>query len=295
MVATIPTNPYAQTNAAGTFNTSSNGYVQGTAMDDPATRYRLRGGYLSTAETIPMWGGVGIYEDVPGTAGQPQAVVGPKVGRATSISSTIPLLGFTVFDQNYSGVQSPQSPVPLVPSLGTVNYYPLGSLARIAVQCDPALTTLQGGLTNAQVSWDFINQLLVPYTAAYSAVTITGAVWASTAGGRTTFTVGTDLTTVLAAGSNIDVSGVVSTGGTGLGFNGHFIVVSVTSTTIVVTQAAASSPGTYSSGGTVAAGGGALACKILRVSADGNMTVSYDSSTGLATWNRNGACALIQI
>ena len=300
MVATIPFNPYQTNNAAGTFGISWDGLIQGTAQPDPSTRFALASGQLSSTETVPMWGGVGIYEDVPPavtspTPGSPVAL-GGNVGRALSLTSTTKALtGFSVFDQEYGAINTPQSPVPLVPSYGQVMFYRLGSGARIAVQMAASLISLQGGLITAQVSWDFASQQLVPYTAGYSNVTITGAVWASTSGGQTTFTVGTDLSAILAAGSIIDVTGVVSTGGTGVGYNGTFVVVSVTSTTIVVTQAAASSPGTYSSGGTVLAAGGALPCKILRTYSSNCMVVQGPDANGNYTWGRNGACALIQI
>jgi hypothetical protein len=293
-------NPNITTSAPGTFGVSWDGLCQGTAYPDPSTRYNLSAGVLSNSETLPMWGGVGIYEDVPPAVsgvglgselGTPVAL-GGLVGRATGLTT---LTGFSVFDQAYGMINSPQSPVPTIGSYGQVMFYRLGSGARIVVQMAPSLISLEGGLITAQVSWDYTNQALVPYTPAYNAVTITGATWASTSGGQTTFTVGTNLTAVLSAGSVIDVSGVVSTGGTGVGFNGNFVVVSVGATTVVVTQAAASSPGTYSSGGTIAAGGGALPCKILRTYATGCMTVNYNSTTGFASWNYSGAAAVIAL
>ena len=63
--ANISLNPLQVTSAPGTFGVQSEGYIQGVAMDDPAVRYALAGGVLATAETIPMWGGVGIFENVP--------------------------------------------------------------------------------------------------------------------------------------------------------------------------------------------------------------------------------------
>ena len=42
-------------------------------------------------------------------------------------------------------------------------------------------------------------------------------------------------------------------------------------------------------------GTGALACKVLAVQSSGCMTVDYDPVTGFATWNRDGACAIILI
>lgn len=300
MVATIPLNPTLTSNAAGSFGVSWDGLIQGTVMPDPSTRFAEAGGILASTETIPMWGGVGIYEDVPPAVSSPSPgtpfALGGNVGRAVSLLSTTKgLTGFSSFNQAYGMINSPESPVPLAASGMQVMFWRLGSGARIAVAMAPSLISLEGGLITAQVSWDFVAQQLVPYTPAYANTTITNAVWAATAGGQTTFTVGTDLSAILAAGSIIDVSGVVSTGGTGAGFNGTWIVVSVTSTTIVVTQAAASSPGTYSSGGTVAGAGGALPCKILRTYNSGCMTVQGPDANGNYTWNRNGSCALIVI
>jgi hypothetical protein len=287
----ITFNPMTTTNALGSFSTVSDGLYQGTALDSPNSRFNLAGGVLNTTETLPMWGGCGIYEYVPASPGN--SVLGGTVGRALTNAT---LTGFSVFDQAYAGLTTPQSPVPLYGSGMSVNFYRLGSGARLALAIDPTFAaTLDGGIITVNVSWDFVNQKIIPYSPAYTAVTITGATWASTSGGRTTFTVSTDLTAVLDAGDSINVTGVVSTGGTGVGFNGSFVVVSVTSTTVVVTQAAASSPGTYSSGGTIVAGGGALAVKILQVQTSNCKTVSYNSTTGFATWNTSGACAIALI
>ncbi len=85
-----------------------------------------------------------------------------------------------------------------------------------------------------------------------TAIPLTGATWAATSGGQVTFDVGANLT--LTKGATVDISGAVSSGGTGTGFNGQFTVVSSTSGTVVVSDAASSSPGTYTSGGTIAIG-----------------------------------------
>ena len=165
MPATITINPYLTTvGNAGLFNVQSTGFRQGTAYPDPSTIYRLRGCLLAQSETLPMWGGVGVYMDVPGGAGNPNYSLGPICGRAASLTdATKPLAGFSVFDQDYAMITSPQSPVPLIGSSGRVHVYPLGSLARIAVACDPDLVDLRGGAIGANVSWDFVNQQLIPY------------------------------------------------------------------------------------------------------------------------------------
>ena len=86
-------------------------------MADPSTRYRLRAGILAQTETIPMWGGVGVYANIPGgdpaNLTQPNVALGAIVGRALALTGASKLVGFSVFDEAYGMVTSPQSPVPL--------------------------------------------------------------------------------------------------------------------------------------------------------------------------------------
>ena len=285
--------PTLTTSGQGLFaGASSNGWIQGQAYPDPATRWALRSGIVSQSETSLMWGGLPVYADVPpiSTTG-PRANLGQVIGRATSLATTV---GFSVFDQAYNMVTDPANTVPTAGSGQSANYYPLGSRARLCVQAAPSLVNALGGQINAQVSWDFTDELLVPYAPAYTAVTITGATWAATAGGQTTYTVSTNLTAVLAAGDVIDVSGIVASGGTGGSFNGQWVVVSVTSTTVVVVALGATGfyP-TYTSGGTIAAAGGALPVTLLEVIPSGNMVVQ--NIGGAVTYNYNGSAAIIQL
>jgi len=286
--------PMATTAGQGLFNgPSSKGYITGQAEPDPATRYALKGGIVASDETLPLYGGCGVYADVPAQA---LSVPLPLIGRATSIASTKPLIGFTVSDQSYNLVISPSNPVPAAGPNQTIGFYTLGSRARIAVQADPSLIDLAGGSLNQQVSWDFTNQMLIPYTVAHGGSAITGATWANTGGGRVDFTVSTDLTGTVAAGDAIAVTGVVNTGGTSTGvFNGTFDVVSISATHIVVSYPAAANPGTYASGGAVAAGGGALPVTVLDMLPTGNMVPVYNPITGQLSWNYSGAAALIQL
>lgn len=286
--------PMQTTAGAGLFNgPSSKGYITGQAEPDPATRYALKGGIVASDETLPMYGGIGVYADVPS---QSLSVPLPLIGRATSIASTKPLVGFTVSDQSYNLVISPQNPVPAAGPNQTIGFYTLGSRARIAVQADPSLIDLAGGSLNQQVSWDFTNQMLIPYTVAHAGSAITAASWANTGGGRIDFTVSTDLTGSVAAGDAIAVTGVVNTGGTSTqAFNGTWDVVSISATHIVVAAPAAASIGTYASGGAVAAGGGALPVTVLDMLPTGNMVPSYNPLTGQLSWNYSGAAALIQL
>ena len=65
MAANIAFNPYLQTSAPGMFNLESDGLIVGTAYPDPAARYALAGGTLAAAETLPMFGGIAISENIP--------------------------------------------------------------------------------------------------------------------------------------------------------------------------------------------------------------------------------------
>jgi hypothetical protein len=158
---TIALNPYVQTTAAGSFYIESDGLIVGTAFPDPAARYALAGGWLATTETLPMWGGIGISENVPQEPhGHPVVALGSICARATAYAN---LTGFSVYDQNYAAVNTPQSPVPCTDLGGEVNFYRFGSGARVALEIDPTLVSLEGGLITAQVSWDFVNQRIIAF------------------------------------------------------------------------------------------------------------------------------------
>jgi hypothetical protein len=171
-VANIQFNPYIQTTAAGMFTIESDGFIVGTAMPDPSARFALSGGTLAAAETIPMFGGVAISENIPyepSATPRPVVPLGGIIARATTYAN---LTGFSVFDQNFAAVNTPQSPVPTVGNGGLVNFYRLGSGIRVALQIDPTLITLEGGLINAQVSWDFTNNKIIAFSTTALAVKI---------------------------------------------------------------------------------------------------------------------------
>lgn len=284
--------PLATTAGQGLFSgASSNGLVQGTAYPDPATRNWLRTGIVSTSETIPMFGGIAVNALLaPISANGPRGVLGQSLQRATSLATTI---GFTVFDQSYNAINDPTNPVPTVGSNQSINYYPNGSRARIALAASSNLTEYLGDPINQQVSWDYVSNQLVPYVGAYGPETITDAVWSNTNGGEITYTLAAALAGPV-AGDFIEISGVNSTGGNGGSFNGMFEVVSnVTDTLVVSAPAVAGYYGTYSSGGAVLAGGGALPVTILDIQSSGCMVV--DTMTGAYTWNYNGAAAVVQL
>lgn len=168
----VSINPIATSNAAGSFQTQSLGYIQGTALNDPTVRNLLSGGVLNPAAALPMWGGIAIEEftnDIAyGSANtSPNGALGGQIDRAPDNTH---VTGFSVFDQNHAMVNSPGSPVPLASQNMLVNFYRLGSNARIAVKCDPALVSLEGAIISQQVSWDFVNQQLIAYSGGVGAL-----------------------------------------------------------------------------------------------------------------------------
>ena len=300
MTATIPFNPLVTTNAAGRFVATSDGVVQGTFYDDPAVRYAMRGGFLAYTETLPMWGGIGIYELVPSpTSGQPDQSLGSPVGRATTLTQTSSggLTGFAVFNQAINMVTTTQSPVPLSASGMSVHYFRLGSGARIAVAADPVLVDLEGGLVGAQVSWDFNNQILQPYDASTTTYAISSMTWSSTNGGQVAVVMSV-ASPVGAVGDSINISGATNSGTGGAGVvNGNFTVSAFTDNEhfTFLLPAASGVVGTIGGSPVLNYGTGALACRIDRIYSGNSMTVSYNASTGYATWNRSGTCAVITI
>ncbi len=278
MVSSIPLYPYQQVTANGFFGTTTQGYVQGDSYDDPASRNWLRQGTLSASETLPMWGGVGVYANLP-----VQGSVSTTVGRASSITN---LIGFSTSTQAANWIQTATSSVPTIGSGGSVPFYQFGTNARIMVGIDAVLAAnLQGGAINTQVSWDFVTQKLVTGVPAYAANVVTAATWSA---GAITYT--TTTAHGLVVGSSVTLSGF-----TPAGYNGTFDVVSVPTTTTFTVAAA--NPGSATVLGTLNAGGGYLpsSVKVLDIDTLNSMSINYNAVTGTATWNRTGPVALIQI
>jgi hypothetical protein len=294
MVANITFNPLVTTNGAGSFNTQSNGYIQGQAMDDPATRYRLAGGVLASSETIPMWGGVGISETTSPVSGGPtNGETGGNITRATTQAAHTAgqLTGFSVFDQDHSMINTPQSPVPLAGSGMGVNFYRLGSNARIAVAIDEALVDLEGNVITQQVSWDFVNQRLIPFV---GTLTISSGTYDS-ATGAVVLTMSAPIT--FGEGDALILSSLTGTGAYA-SLNGTFTADAGTAGSTVKFTAPSGLGAAAITGGSLTLGSGAssaLPCKILNVNIGNSMVVDYDSVTGFATWNRSGSAAVIQI
>ena len=165
---TISLNPMPTTNAAGLFDTSSQGLTQGDAQADPAIKFALVGGYLNPSASAPIWGGLPIEEYLTvDTTGN--SVLGNKVDLATANAN---ITGFAVFNQAFAGITTPQSPVPTYQPGQSVNYYRLGSGACIPLPIDPALVSLAGDFVNQQVSWDFTANQIIAYSSGVGALNV---------------------------------------------------------------------------------------------------------------------------
>lgn len=285
--------------ASGSFNVDSVGYIQGMAQDNPAVRFQLAGGVLADAETIPMWGGVGIYEKVAGvatsgylgSASGPIAPLGGLVGRATAATGSSALSGFSVFDQAHGMINTPQSQVPLAGSKMQVNFYRLGTLARIAVKCDPAFAAYAGAqLIGVGVAWDYVNQLLIPVSGSIALVT------------GNTYNSGTGLVTLnlasspgISAGDSVTVASVTGTGSFAAVNGVHTAGAGTTGTVLTFTIATGLTLTIDDSAGTVTTGSALAGVKLLDLNIGNSMTVTYDPSTGFANWNRTGNVAIIEI
>jgi len=159
MSANISFNPMATTNATGLFNTNSNGYTQGDALDDPAIKFKLASGIYAAANTTPIWGGMPMTEtvasittsSVPGTG-----ILGTQLLAATSTQTDISC--FCVVNQAFGGLTSPQSPAQTYSPGMSVNFYRTGSGARIPLRLNPAaIAAIEGGAVNVQFYWNWAN------------------------------------------------------------------------------------------------------------------------------------------
>jgi hypothetical protein len=155
---TMTFNPNIVTNATGGFSVETTGYIAGYALDDPHIRNELRGGPLAATETMTMWGGIPVSVHIQPVTPEGEHSLGPKVLRATTAAQ---ILGWSVFNQDHSMINSPQSPVPQADVGMMVSYYLRGTRARIVVPCDPAIVGVVGQPLNTPVSWDFVNNRLV--------------------------------------------------------------------------------------------------------------------------------------
>ena len=153
-------NPYAVTNVQDGFSVQSNGFWAGDLQADPAGRFQLAAGVLKSTETVPMWGGLPVFEETP--AATPAAgYAGSIIGLATLSAN---FAGFSVFNGSYSVPTTPQSPVPLASPGNSFNFVRKGTNNRVVVACSSAVIALAGSTNPQQFSWDSTLNQLVPYS-----------------------------------------------------------------------------------------------------------------------------------
>jgi hypothetical protein len=281
MTAQFAFNPNLTTTAKGSFSTASTGLIVGTAYPDPAARYALSGGILLPTDIYPMWGGVAISENIPQpSVTNPQDALGGLIARTNDLAY---LTGFSVFDQNYAGINSPQSPVPQTLSGGLVNFYRLRSGARVALAIDPALVSLEGGLITQQVSWNFEKSQVSAYQAAYAGGAITAGSYVS---GTGVYTFATTAGGTLVPGSSFTVKNADNPT-----YNGPYTVVTASGTSVTATSSKPPPTGSATSG-TLSAGGGALPVSILDIEIGNSYVPVYNTTTGALTWNTAGSACV---
>ena len=170
MSGTISFNPYATNQPQDSFILRTQGYVQGAPYDDTVARLWLATGSLASTETLTMWGGVPITENII-VAGTGADGIGPSVARATTQANAT---GFSTFLQMNSMIIVPGNTVPLAGVRNAVGFFRLGTQQRLAVQVDPAvvaaLTSTDGAINSQALYWDVTNYRITLVT--------TGGNWA---------------------------------------------------------------------------------------------------------------------
>ncbi len=155
----ITFNPMPTTSASGTFGDSTLGYTAGSLWPNAASRNFLRTGFIDASVTGLVYGGVGITTKTPSAA---SPMLGPTLTLATAAAN---LTGFAVWDQSAAGIQTPQSPVPLFSPGMSISFVEFGMGQCIALPMSAAnAANLLGVANNTQLTWDYTNQVLLPFT-----------------------------------------------------------------------------------------------------------------------------------
>lgn len=272
----ISVNPIATSNALGSFSVQSGGYVQGIMQDDPVNIYRIAGGVLKSTQTLPVFAGMAISEFIP----VGDDALGSSVDLAAS-SSVLNITGFTVFNSLHSAIISQSSNVPTISGGMGVQFCRLGSGVRVPLAIDPALVSLDGGLINQNISWDFTEQKIVPYNSQTAQLTISAMTWSAGVVSVTTSAANT-----LATGNWVTIAG-----DSAAGYNGDHKVTVVDSTHFTFPLAV--NPGSSGGSPVVVTGGGDLNVQILKIQVGNSRVAVYDPLTGSVNYNNSGACALV--
>lgn len=146
----ISFNPMPTTGFSGGFVLSTDGYVQGTFLDDPAIRYQLEGGIISADEDSPIWGGLPLALALPAVGVNAQGSIASIAGSLAEINA------WCLFNQAAAGIITPSSNVPLYTAGMSVNFARAGCGLRIVlpVASTTILNDLIGAAPNVDLYWD---------------------------------------------------------------------------------------------------------------------------------------------
>lgn len=156
MASTINVAPYTTTNAQDSFLLQTDGWVVGTFVDNPALRYTLEGGIVSSSQATPLWGGLPVTLEVPAPgSGGSSSGLGSTILAATASTN---IDGWCVLNQASAGVITASSNTPLYPSNTSANFVRAGSGLWVVLEVNPAaVNTIAGGGSNQTLYWDFVN------------------------------------------------------------------------------------------------------------------------------------------
>lgn len=167
MSGNLPFNPQITYSPANSIILTTEGYIQGSYLDDPTTINQLAVGELAQTVNKPVWGAMALTETVPVADGnQAGNILGVATGNAN-------LTAFSVFNQASNMILTPDSTVQQAVAGNTISYFRVGSNARITVQCDEGLVaSLDGNPTSQLVSWDYTRQKLIAYNSSIGALPV---------------------------------------------------------------------------------------------------------------------------
>jgi hypothetical protein len=144
-------NPNPTTNISSGFLLDTEGYVQGFAQDDPATRFQYEGAQVG-GDTV-LWGGLAVQCNLQGVDANVQ---GPLIIPATSAAT---IQAFTIFNQSMNGIITPSSNVPQFAVGSSLNIVRFGTNVRVCVAVENS--TIVNDLADAEADvalyWDTTN------------------------------------------------------------------------------------------------------------------------------------------
>lgn len=148
----VSINPYLTSSPYPTFETQTQGGIQGVPFDDTVSRMWLKQGTLNSSETVPMWGGRPV-EVLVNSVGTGPSGIGPSIKTAVSSVTTS---GWSTFYQMAHMVIVPGNSVPLIGINGSVGYFLNGTNTQLMVQITSALASAAAGgsVTGTTLYWN---------------------------------------------------------------------------------------------------------------------------------------------